>query len=109
MKCKSTLHQISTENSTSLTTLAAWQGTVTALMIMFGKPVAKLAILLFVVDTFKTNPQPCAAHFIHNAPMGGSRIKSELSPSNAIVLNDEMIPSMSSQLLVKDMRHLNCE
>lgn len=82
MKSKSTHHQNSTENATSVTKSATRQGTVAAPVIMSVKPVAKSAILLFVVGIFKTKPSPRAAHFKHfkHNISGGSGIKSKLLP-----------------------------
>ena len=46
--------------------------------------------------------------FSHKTPKGGRGIKFELSPSNAILMK-ENIPSTSSQLLLeKYLRHFNC-
>ena len=91
MKSKSTNHQNSTEN---VTKLATWQWTLAAPVIMSVKLVAKSAILLFVVGISKTNPSPRAAHFKYNIPKWGSGKKSKLLPSNALLMNDRMIPSM---------------
>ena len=93
----------------SVIKLSTWQGTGKGLSLftMFVKLMGELAILLFAVDTSKdqaTTPRT----FSHNTPKGGSGIKFALSPSNSILMK-ENIPSMSSLLpLVKYLRQLNC-
>jgi len=90
------------ESAESVTKLATWQELVTIHIIKFVSPVAKSAIFLFVVDT------PRVAPFTKRDPshIAKSRIKSELSPIKAIVMNNKMIASMHLQLpLVKNLRH----